>query len=120
MVAFKKLTSDIKYVQNDIEDYIPSQAGGLIFSSIAKEFPYIETPSKSSVKMADFAEFGYCPYKAWHHGKGTIVKRPTFTEIALVRGSDTHNDILERDIEILKKTPTATESELRDPMSPSE
>ena len=105
----------IRMVREDLYRYEPTHRGGLKFSALAKEFPFTKDRSRPRIKMADFAEFGFCSYKGWHNGKGTERRRPIKTVQALERGLGIHEDILLKDIKKMEKAPKATDSDLRDP-----
>jgi hypothetical protein len=65
----------------------------ITFSDIASQYcPAIKPLEGDPVAgMAHFAEMGYCPYKAYHRGRGTTEEQTTGAKAALQRGTDYHN-----------------------------
>src|SRR5438552_18802998 len=81
------------------------------FAEILNAFPEA-TPSvmKSypGVRMADFAEIGYCTYKGWHRGHGTELRRPAPIALRAANGERVHALKVSQELKVARKLPVAT------------
>lgn len=90
-----------------------SENGVIEFEELLRDShrPEAKKGNSISVRVADFAEFGYCPYKAWHHGRGSREVRSRGSQAALARGAEKHAKAEQRQKRVLasKPIPTATD-----------
>jgi len=88
------------------------------FAEIAKAFPEADVSLMEQfprVRMADFAEIGFCAYKGWHRGRGTEVRRPAAVEAKAIVGEKIHVRKVVEELKAARKLPVATPASLRDP-----
>src|SRR5438093_677058 len=88
----------------------------LRFADIAKTFPDSHIPDGKRyprVRMADFAEIGYCAYKGWHRGRGTEIQRPPVVEAKAISGERIHVRKVVEELKAARKLPVATSAHLR-------
>src|SRR2546427_5019130 len=89
------------------------------FAEIFKAFPGVPESVEMRyprVRMADFAEIGYCAYKGWHRGHGTELRRPAPTAARAATGERVHAVKVSEDLEAARKLRVATRTDLRNPM----
>src|SRR5437867_4525688 len=89
------------------------------FAVIFKAFPEVPESVEMRyprVRMADFAEIGYCAYKGWHRGHGTELRRPAPTAIKAANGEKVHALKVAEEQKAARNLPVATRSDLRNPM----
>src|SRR3972149_3800658 len=106
-------------LEETLHGYDPDAGKGepLRFSHVLKRFPDLvarRTDSRPAARMADFAELGYCAYKAYHWGAGTELKRVPRVERMLERGTDIHEKKVAEELAEARRLPTATRRQLRD------
>jgi hypothetical protein len=102
-------------LKRELESYLGNSddSAPVSFSDIAKQYPMVARGNDLAIRMADFAEIGYCLYKSWHHAVGTSSKRTSVVELALQRGTDYHGKREAADRARAQALPTATKKELR-------
>lgn len=65
--------------------------------------------------VADFAELGYCPAKAWHFGRGTKERRTNDMERRRTRGTAVHERLVKKEAKAAAALPVATPRQLSSP-----
>ena len=75
-----------------IEEATLSMGKPISFKNLGKK---LKRPTKAkpkfSIKMSDFAQFGYCPYTAWHLSSGTTpIIKPALKQ-AIEAGTVAHD-----------------------------
>ena len=103
-----------------LKAYDPDHDRGrpLRFAEVAAAFP---EPSLNvlrehpRVRMADFAEIGFCAYKGWHRGRGTEVRRPVAVQAKATVGERIHVRKVVEELRAARKLPAATPASLRNP-----
>jgi len=108
--------------QGSSGNFFVCEAKPIAFRNLGKSLPNI--PKKKSweftIRMADFAEFGYCPYRAWHLSRGTTpVVRPE-TAKAMEIGKTIHENLDRGHAEKISALRKATETDRLDKSRPLE
>ena len=87
------------------------------FPDLVKRFPYFGGPTEGLqvAWVSNFSELAYCPYKIWHHIRGTPVIRPPRVARAVTKGTRIHAARETVKLEELAKAKPATKKELQDP-----
>jgi len=85
----------------------------VIFKTLGKTLQrdHIRKP-EFMVRMSDFAEYGYCPYTAWHLSQGTQAIHAPKIERAIVTGKIAHAKLDKTHEEKIAKLPKATKKTL--------
>lgn len=106
--------TELRQLVEEIRTFDPraDSSEALTFDEIARKFPFAKTTSAPQVRMADFAEFGYCPYKAWNRVRSTVEVRTTAGKQALERGTKVHEAREVKVLETAAALPKATKKHL--------
>jgi len=86
------------------------------FSEIAKQYPMaMPSSSDAAIGVSHFAELGFCPYKSFHHGRGTEKTVTPEAVLALKKGTEYHEKMEAADRAFAEALPEATLKQLRNP-----
>lgn len=108
---------ELRQLTDAIRNFDPAADDGaaLTFDEIARRFPFAKDPKVPAVRMADFAEFGYCPYKAWNRVRGVEEVRTIASQKALAKGTQVHEAREAKVLEVAAALPKATKKHLANP-----
>jgi len=91
----------------------------ITFKKLGRTLPKLpKKKPKKRIRIGDFAQFGYCPYTAWHLAKRTTPIFVPKVKEAQIAGKNIHNQLDVKHEEKMAELPKATEKTMQDRYKP--
>lgn len=119
-VGGKSPASSVWAYGKELYSYRPEhdRTDAVRFSMVAKTYPDMLSGPRRGARtgVSNFAEIGYCAYKAWHHGRGSETRWSDAMLARMQLGAELHEEKESALLEQAALAPRATAAQVADPM----